>query len=532
MANIFASYSRADIVFIEKLFELIKLARPQDDTWYDADITGGEYWWKTILEEIGKCDLFIYLISNESLESPYCQAELREALRLNKHILPVIVRTLKPTYPGKIAKDLQPVLVKVQYIDMAKGFKDEKTNAKLWGAINKLLNTPPQQAIDTSITKPIAVPSVIDKPHGKFGFSHSAAMLVLLIFIVVGFGLVFLPDNTILASTPESSQIPPVTTENQAPESSPTAIVLQPVEESQTPETPGLNPTSTASQAINVPLSKCSIDDLSTDSNTELIFFIDEDSLVLYLNADQPDTDLSQLGFEYSIDGERAYVCLQDFFDFLENTPLSSPTCLRLMRENSEPILPQACPDVVDFEISDEDVFWFGIQQHSFLILNEGNQVDFCGTARNSICEISLSSQPPPTDEDISIRLIWERDYLAIYVEDNVGLINLEGLRIAPNPENTVSLLQTEIAFASLDFNRIPSPVCFIFSRTDNFTAPPRGCLANRMIVQQVADWEVFWYVDNRSIPLFVLVDGMQIGNICVNSAPCTRQIPQPDLEE
>ena len=102
MADIFISYSRADRQFIDQLVPLIRRVHGNDSVWYDDDIHGGADWWQMILDEIGQCQLFVYLISNESLESPYCQAELREALRLNKTVLPVIVRRLRPAYPGNV----------------------------------------------------------------------------------------------------------------------------------------------------------------------------------------------------------------------------------------------------------------------------------------------------------------------------------------------------------------------------------------------------------------------------------------------
>ncbi|MEO1442971.1 MAG: toll/interleukin-1 receptor domain-containing protein [Chloroflexota bacterium] len=116
MARIFVSYSRADRQFIDQFIPLIRRVYGNDSVWFDDDIHGGVVWWQMILNEVGKCDLFVYLVSNESLESPYCQAELREALRLNKAILPVIVRRLKPPYPGNIADDLAPMLRKTQYV--------------------------------------------------------------------------------------------------------------------------------------------------------------------------------------------------------------------------------------------------------------------------------------------------------------------------------------------------------------------------------------------------------------------------------
>ena len=138
MARIFISYSRSDRLFLDTFLPLIRKVYGNNSLWYDDDIHGGADWWGIILSEIGDCDLFVYLISNESLESPYCQAELREALRLNKQILPVIVRRLKPPYPGNAPDDLEPVLKKTQYVDLT-DMRDTTGIANLYAAINRLL---------------------------------------------------------------------------------------------------------------------------------------------------------------------------------------------------------------------------------------------------------------------------------------------------------------------------------------------------------------------------------------------------------
>ena len=92
MAHIFISYCRADRALVEELVPLLREALPEYQAWYDADISGGEAWWRRILVEIDACDLFVYLVSNDLLEAAYCQAEFREALRLRKTCLPVLVR--------------------------------------------------------------------------------------------------------------------------------------------------------------------------------------------------------------------------------------------------------------------------------------------------------------------------------------------------------------------------------------------------------------------------------------------------------
>jgi len=91
MTRIFVSYSRVDRRVAKTLVEL--LSHAYDHVWYDtARLVGGDEWWKEILQEIKTCDHFVFLLSPESVESNWCKKELDEAIRRNKHIIPVRVR--------------------------------------------------------------------------------------------------------------------------------------------------------------------------------------------------------------------------------------------------------------------------------------------------------------------------------------------------------------------------------------------------------------------------------------------------------
>src|SRR5260221_7257054 len=92
MARIFISYSHSDARFVSDLVPLLNKVFPNHQIWYDEHISGGQDWWKRILREIQGSDLFMFLVSNDSLMSDYCQAEYREALPLQKPCLPVVIR--------------------------------------------------------------------------------------------------------------------------------------------------------------------------------------------------------------------------------------------------------------------------------------------------------------------------------------------------------------------------------------------------------------------------------------------------------
>jgi formylglycine-generating enzyme len=157
MAQVFISYSRSDILFIDELIPLLKQVFKHHDFWYDQHITGGEDWWQTILEAINASDVFIYLLSNDSIASEYCQAEFREALRLQKICLPILVR---PKTNVELAPDdLKPEIKRRNWVDMSGGFKDFKANARLYAALNEHIDRIPAQ-IPAPITR-----TVTPKPY-------------------------------------------------------------------------------------------------------------------------------------------------------------------------------------------------------------------------------------------------------------------------------------------------------------------------------------------------------------------------------
>ncbi len=178
MSRIFISYSRADRQFVDEIVPLLRRMYGHDSVWFDDDIHGGVDWWAMILREVARCDLFIYLASNDSLESPYCQAEFREALRLQKQFLPVIVRP-KTAYPGDVAPDLELPLRQTQYVDLSHGFGDTNALTLLYASVNRLLDAVPPQQPPPLDPQPVRQPPVPDKPAGRrFRLNEPWAMVI------------------------------------------------------------------------------------------------------------------------------------------------------------------------------------------------------------------------------------------------------------------------------------------------------------------------------------------------------------------
>ncbi|MEZ4671005.1 MAG: TIR domain-containing protein [Anaerolineae bacterium] len=128
MPRIFISYSRVDRALTADLAARLRRINGTENVWYDEALHGGDVWWRSILDQIARCDIFMYLLSRDSLESPYCLAELNEARRLRKPVLPVLVRDRTP---------IPPDLSVIQYVDMSSGVTLD-TITDLEAAINTL----------------------------------------------------------------------------------------------------------------------------------------------------------------------------------------------------------------------------------------------------------------------------------------------------------------------------------------------------------------------------------------------------------
>ena len=85
--KIFASYARVDKPYCIRIIETLHA----HDVWYDQRLYAGQDWWKEILRRLDWCEVFIYLLSPDSVASLYCRRELEIALRLKRDVIPVLI---------------------------------------------------------------------------------------------------------------------------------------------------------------------------------------------------------------------------------------------------------------------------------------------------------------------------------------------------------------------------------------------------------------------------------------------------------
>src|SRR6185436_8106105 len=124
MAKVFVSYSRKDIEFARRL--TANLTKSELECWIDwKGVPPTMDRWKEINRAIEEADIFLFLISPDSIKSPVCTAEIKHAKENGKRLIPLLVRDI-----GKNKK--VPELSHLNYIFFRK-------NDDFDAAIQKLL---------------------------------------------------------------------------------------------------------------------------------------------------------------------------------------------------------------------------------------------------------------------------------------------------------------------------------------------------------------------------------------------------------
>ena len=91
MPNVFVSYSRRDAGFVTRLAEGLK--SHGKDVWVDVEgIRDAEVFPVALRRAIEGADTFLFVITPDSVSSPFCDQEVTRASELNKHIIPLALR--------------------------------------------------------------------------------------------------------------------------------------------------------------------------------------------------------------------------------------------------------------------------------------------------------------------------------------------------------------------------------------------------------------------------------------------------------
>ena len=83
--KLFVAYGRRDKDAVSTLVGQCERAGHQ--VWVDQDLHGDEAWWNAILAAIRECDVFVLVLSEDSMESDSCHAQVAYARLL---VLPIL----------------------------------------------------------------------------------------------------------------------------------------------------------------------------------------------------------------------------------------------------------------------------------------------------------------------------------------------------------------------------------------------------------------------------------------------------------
>ncbi|HEX2619357.1 MAG TPA: toll/interleukin-1 receptor domain-containing protein, partial [Phototrophicaceae bacterium] len=124
--RLFISYARLYKPVVRQLVDLLK--NGGHDPWYDHQLTPGEPWEDQLIAAIKKCDVFIYVLTPESVNSSYCQWEFKQAVEMGKPVLPILAQA---------DTELPEALQKIEFVDFSDGASPVNT-ARLMGGLSNL----------------------------------------------------------------------------------------------------------------------------------------------------------------------------------------------------------------------------------------------------------------------------------------------------------------------------------------------------------------------------------------------------------
>lgn len=109
--KVFISYSTVDKPHVQQIVELLRDGG--FDPWFDHYIEGGRSWKDQLKSSINECDVFVYVLTPESIASEWCRWEFQQAIKLKKCVVTILLQ--KRT-------TLDSLLKQIQYIDFSDGF--------------------------------------------------------------------------------------------------------------------------------------------------------------------------------------------------------------------------------------------------------------------------------------------------------------------------------------------------------------------------------------------------------------------------
>lgn len=192
---IFVSYAHKDS---REVFDLIeKLAARGYRIWYDEGIEPGSEWPENIAAHLLKADMFLAIITNDSMNSVNCRREINYALSKNKPFLSVVLEQTAIPAGMELQMSSQQSVLRYNYSD-EKRFLDKIESCSAMGSCKGEQIPSDTGAANVSA----AVPSM---PKSKF--PKPLIIAVVAAFLVGAFYYIGTSQNTTTTNPPAESKV-------------------------------------------------------------------------------------------------------------------------------------------------------------------------------------------------------------------------------------------------------------------------------------------------------------------------------------
>ena len=171
MTKIFVSYSRRNEDIARSVIDDVDAMG--HSVWFDVELTGGQLWWDHILKSVRECNVFVFILDPNSLDSTACIREYSYAAALGKPILPILVSD------GVSINLLPKSLLEIQHVDYR--VMDKSAALKLVKAISDVPKSCPlPEPLPPSPEVPVSYISGLSQQINKDSLTLEEQLLLVL----------------------------------------------------------------------------------------------------------------------------------------------------------------------------------------------------------------------------------------------------------------------------------------------------------------------------------------------------------------
>ena len=136
--SVMISYSHQDSDLMLKIRDL--LTENNFEVWVDTKLKGGSKFFESIGSAIIGCDIFLFLMTKDSVASKFCEDEVSLARISEKTMVPVTYCNFREVLAG-MSPALRLILSSTQWVCLDSGLEDAENNETIVKSLNQALQT-------------------------------------------------------------------------------------------------------------------------------------------------------------------------------------------------------------------------------------------------------------------------------------------------------------------------------------------------------------------------------------------------------